>query len=711
MARRGSRGTGGPTHPEERPRIVSGEMRIRQRPRTARRGDPGGWSAAWLSASFIGLLSITPTRATFADAKVTDSPGAGTPDRSRPAADGELPPLLLDAVPPEPAAAMAASPPPPSTSDLPAGTPITPLAGGLVMPEVLLRLAADDPQGRFAAASPPPAAAAPAGSGDRTPPPPAEPPMAATVVVASAPAAANDGGADADPGVPVGTSARADEAGAVLAGTDTPDRLAGAAGDDILAGMAGDDELAGGGGEDVLLGGAGDDRLRGGAGADVLRGDGGRDTLAGGGGDDRLAGGAGGDLLAGGGGDDLLEGGPGRDQLEGGGGDDLLAVDQVRDVPLDRGATADGDDTLVIRPGFGESVRALHPETDGAATLVLDERVARPLPEDVHPYVRRFGPGIENLRLEDDAPHDLVGSAAANRLEGNEAANRLYGLEGDDVLLGGGGDDLLAGGPGDDWLDGGAGSDLLQGGAGDDVYLLGLAEDGPDWIEDPSGRETLRVNGVDPASVELVPEGADLRVEVGDATIARIREGAADPARFRVEAGETASLTAEAGDDASPPDVPDNAAGPVDLLAPFLDLPRVEGTAGADILYGRGEGSWIAGGAGHDLLVGTAGDDLLAGGPGNDELRGGPGDDTYLLRAGEAGVDLVADTDGKVTVLAPDTPSDLLDAFFVGDDLWLRVDGEPAMAIQGVGSGAADFAGVRTADGFVEGARLAGGHG
>ncbi len=701
MARRGSRGTGGTTLAEERPRTVSGETRIRKRPWTARWGEPGGWSAAWLSASFIGLLHVSGGRVTTpAEAKDAIPTGAGRsgvpavlPEPSQPgvvgATDGT--PRTADAGPPAPV----------TDGD---GVPFTPLAAGAVAPELLLRLAggarlAPDPAPGIPSVPEGAGAVAPATGGAA--PTVVPPPTTVVALATAAPAAAAAEGGPEDPGPEVGSTAGAGDEGAVVVGTDGGDRLAGGAGDDILAGFDGDDRLAGGAGDDLLTGDAGSDSLAGGGGDDVLEGGSGGDRLAGGGDDDRLAGGAGRDRLAGDDGDDLLDGGTGADVLEGGGGDDLLILDDVRDVGTDRGAGAGGTDTAVIGPGFADSVRRLHPTVgDGAATLVLDDRLDRPLPEGVHDYVRRIGPGIENLRLADDAPHDLVGSATANRLEGNDAPNRVHGLEGDDVLVGGGGDDLLDGGAGDDLLDGGAGEDLLYGGPGDDVYLLGLAEDGPDRIVDPAGRETLRVEGVAGERVTVAAEGDDLLVRVDGVTVARVEDGAAEAARFAVvtEDGPVAAAGSGGADGG-------------DLLAPFLDLPRVEGTPGPDILHGRVEGSWIAGGTGHDLLVGTAGDDLLDGGPGNDELRGGPGDDVYLVRAADGGTDVVVDPAGRTTLLVPDVTTDLLEGFLVGDDLWIRADGDPLAVVRDAASGGVDFAGVRAADGFVEAARLDGTHG
>jgi RTX calcium-binding nonapeptide repeat (4 copies)/Animal haem peroxidase len=89
----------------------------------------------------------------------------------------------------------------------------------------------------------------------------------------------------------------------------------------------------------------------------IITGGGGHDTLWGGGGDDVLYGGGGDDLLFGGSGDDALFGGYGDDRFDGGSGDDVLYLAD-RFASDDDGATeaSYGQDTIVLRPGFGNDV-------------------------------------------------------------------------------------------------------------------------------------------------------------------------------------------------------------------------------------------------------------------------------------------------------------------------------------------------------------------
>ena len=54
---------------------------------------------------------------------------------------------------------------------------------------------------------------------------------------------------------------------------------------------------------------------------------------------------------------------------------------------------------------------------------------------------------------------------------------------------------------------------------------------------------------------------------------------------------------------------------------------RIEGTAGADVIVGRGGRQIIFGGDGDDRICGNGGSDVIDGGAGDDRLSGGQGDD------------------------------------------------------------------------------------
>jgi RTX calcium-binding nonapeptide repeat (4 copies)/Animal haem peroxidase len=89
--------------------------------------------------------------------------------------------------------------------------------------------------------------------------------------------------------------------------------------------------------------------ISGGDGDDALWGRGGEDALFGGGGDDALFGGSG---------DDWLVGGRGDDWLDGGSGDDFLSLSGRYGHGSPCGSDSYGNDTIVLKPGFGNDVVA-----------------------------------------------------------------------------------------------------------------------------------------------------------------------------------------------------------------------------------------------------------------------------------------------------------------------------------------------------------------
>lgn len=487
-------------------------------------------------------------------------------------------------------------------------------------------------------------------------------------------------------------------------GTDGRDILYGAETADRIDGGGGNDELHGGGGDDILLGGDGDDRLVGDAGSDRLEGSEGSDTLSGSDGDDLLFGGGGGDLLVGDHGDDLLDGGAGPDRMEGGAGDDRYLLDSTADVVIEHDDGA-GNDTVVIGEDFAAGVASVYPHRSptGETTFLLGDPVGRTLPSEAHGFVRAQAPGIENIELEATTPHHLIGDARHNRLVGNAGDNRIWGEDGDDLLAGGAGEDSLFGGEGDDLLEGDAGADLLYGGGGDDVYVLGLAEDGPDRIFDQAGQNSVRLEGVDLASVSVRFEGADLLIASDGTEIGRIVGYAEAPDAFAgIDTGDGVRPFADFGEAAADP--------LADILAPFANASQISGSEARDLLFGTDAGEHLRGLGGNDLVQGGGGADLLEGGVGSDLLRGGAGDDVYLMRAAESGIDRVEDAEGSNLVAMPDVTADMLAGFLSGDDLWVTVDGVTAFTVADHAAHADAFAGVRTADGFVPAEKLAGSH-
>jgi Ca2+-binding RTX toxin-like protein len=76
---------------------------------------------------------------------------------------------------------------------------------------------------------------------------------------------------------------------------------------------------------------------------------------------------------------------------------------------------------------------------------------------------------------------------------------------------------------------------------------------------------------------------------------------------------------------------------------------RINGTIGADTIYGTPYFDIITGFGGNDALFGGAGDDTIDGGAGNDEIGGGPGNDVIY---GGPGNDILSGGVGNDTIYA-----------------------------------------------------------
>lgn len=321
---------------------------------------------------------------------------------------------------------------------------------------------------------------------------------------------------------PIGRYVSGDGSDRTVVLTDADDIFVGGDGDEHVQGRGGDDYLDGSGGDDRLEGGAGDDTLLGGVGDDVVEGGSGDDRLDGGLDDDRLAGGQGDDHLLGGGGNDQLDGGTGTDVLEGGTGNEILVLADIRDAVTELGLGSDGggNDTVIVAQGYGQSLAAALPYTHGEATFVLGRPDLDSFPHGFAGFRQQIDPDIENIRLEGQFDHDVVGDGRDSIIVGNAGDNQIFG---------GGGEDAVWGGDGDDWLDGGDGDDTLYGGGGDDTFVLGLHEGG-DQVFDHEGRNTLRLDGADPGRLTAGMQGDDLVLTHADRVVATLNDY--DPDNF-----------------------------------------------------------------------------------------------------------------------------------------------------------------------------------
>ncbi len=453
-----------------------------------------------------------------------------------------------------------------------------------------------------------------------------------------------------------------------LSGSAGADTLRGSDGADMLSGLGGRDRLEGGAGEDVLEGGLGADVLDGGEGSDTASyagsaaavtvdlgtgsssgGDAAGDTLRG---IENLRGSSRGDRLAGDDNDNEIDGGGGNDRLEGRGGDDTYVFG--RGSGVDTISDSGGTDTLRLGAGlrptdimmrFGLSnleIALKEAANPGRAFSRLADRVT------LRGW-RTSATRIERLGFDDGTVIDLSGITA--RVNGTASAdgalsatsNRaswLDGLAGNDTITGSAQADVLLGGTGDD---------MLSGRAGDDSYVW-WAGDGHDVIADTAGLDTLvfgggitrgrlrlrrgtyrAASGKTAATFTDSDTGADLRIEVLDATNRTTVTGSVTIRNYRTEAGQIERFRV----------------GGVELtLSRFLG--EFIGSAHDDVTEGGPGADVIPGGSGADTLRGLGGSDRLRGDAGNDTLDGGTGFDLADYSAAPAGVtvDLELTTQG-----------------------------------------------------------------
>lgn len=246
-------------------------------------------------------------------------------------------------------------------------------------------------------------------------------------------------------------------------GTPEDDRIEGGTGDDFIDGEAGDD---------VLNGRAGDDTIFGRDGADVLQGQDGDD------------------MLCSGDGDDFITGNTGSDTLEGQGGDDWVSGDYFPD--LVRGD--EGNDTVIGGRG-----------TDAVEGGEGDDLL--------------FGGILQGIPLTLEEMTEVRDGATLQEVNGS--------LEIRDDRFG----NALRGGPGSDELVIGS-LDTVDGGRGADTFhiMSEQTDDGAARIMDFNSEvDAITVIVDDPnadADIDVVDDGEDAVVRIGDTVLARI-EGAA----------------------------------------------------------------------------------------------------------------------------------------------------------------------------------------
>lgn len=306
-------------------------------------------------------------------------------------------------------------------------------------------------------------------------------------------------------------------------------------------------------------------------------------------------------VLVGAGGNDVLYGSEGLDELVGGAGDDTYYLTDVS--RLDGLFVGEVYDAVVEAAGEGNDWIEIGP-VEGA----LFNHTSYTLPENV-----------ENARVHDGTPFDVIGNELDNTLIGSEGVNTLNGLDGRDTL------------------EGGAGLDTLVGGSDDDTYVL----------KDVSKIGGLLVGEVYDTVIEDTDGGTDL-VQVGH-VVGSLLDVTHYVLPDNVENGTITGVDA------------------FDIIGNKLSN-RISGNVGANALDGAGGRDYLFGKAGDDILHGGSGSDFLAGGFNSRiEATGFDGDDVIY---GDAGDDLITVLWGNDVVHGGDD-NDTLSFAEVKDNLTL----------------------------------------
>jgi len=479
-----------------------------------------------------------------------------------------------------------------------------------------------------------------------------------------------------------------------------------------------------------------DNYIAGNSAANEIHGGGGNDTIVGGGGDDFLIGGTGDDKY-------VFDASSGSDVIDNsdGGFDGVFFTNGIIRERLS--FSRDGDDLLIsIDASTTPAVRVLNHFLGGDAAIDYvqpDGGFYLPTSE-INQIVAGGSTGGEyDQVIEGTATGEqLVGSSGKDLIKGLADNDQLFGLGGNDTLQGGDGDDYLAGGSGNgtgsgnDRLEGGAGNDTLTGEDGNDTLIGGAGDDsyvytsGQDVIDNTGGGYDglFFQNGITESQLAFSRTGDDLLITVNGNVANTVRvtnhflggDSALD--YLQPDTGSmltTAQINAKVGGGGTPPgggsgtapsqgndaDYPSKkngtAAGEQIVGTSGRDL--ISGLGGNDTLFGMGGDDKLVGGDGDDYLSGGngsytgSGNDILIGGNGNDTLVGEDGDDTMFGGAGDdkyvygGGSDVIDNSGGGTDWILFNSSSKSIDRTRLGfhrdgDDLLIRVDGDPAQQVR-----------------------------
>lgn len=406
---------------------------------------------------------------------------------------------------------------------------------------------------------------------------------------------------------------------------------------------------------------------------------------------------SGADSLSGGAGDDQLEPGQGADTIDGGAGFDRAYIDRttaMQGFTFNVGQAAGAGGMTLVDGAKVINVEQLDIQSGSGNDQIVLEAGA-PIAGD---YFRTNG-GDDTVTLAGGWTGDLTWSAgsgqdvlvadlssyAAGRVISSATFLGLYEgaayvsnffLTGVETfrLIGGGGDDVLRSGVGDDSLRGEGGNDLIDPGQGVDTVDGGAGFDRLE-LDRSASTQAFTINATQAASADglTLADGTHIRnfeqlsVITGFGNDQIVLSGATPLGsdRFQTGAGDDAlTLTgrwlgpivwnADVGVDTLTLDLAsytgrviatgglvglfEGAISPGTLTMTGVDVMKVFGGAGDDLMTGLGGADTLIGNGGADLLQGAEGDDSVAGGVGNDQLLGGAGHDVVV---GDDGHDTV----------------------------------------------------------------------
>jgi Ca2+-binding RTX toxin-like protein len=361
--------------------------------------------------------------------------------------------------------------------------------------------------------------------------------------------------------------------------------------------------------EDTITGSVGDDTVFGLGGNDVFsNGDDGADTFYGGNGDDTFFGGDGADYMLGQADDDLFQGSLGADTFDGGTGNNTVTYLSLQ------------DDINFINVTM---------QNAGDTTVTLDGVT------ETHT--------LRNIQ-------NVTGTDGQDIIEGNNADNILKGSDGNDTLRGAEGDDVLYGEDDDDVLQGDAGADTIYGGLGTDTVTF--RENGTGVNVDLDAELVIDAFG----DTDTITEVENVRgtqeddLIKGDSKANLLEGGDGDDTIYGGLGSDSLDGQGEDGQDqlrfddlatSVTIDLENATAvsgGATDKFSNFEvyymsdQADVINGSTGADIVYGLGD---------NDIFVQSAGADTYNGGLGDDTFFGGAvGSDTFT----GGGNDVIGDT-------------------------------------------------------------------